>query len=161
MVDKRRNGKYVSCDTCATVFYLCQCQLNRSKHHYCSLPCYTRIQNGSNNHHWKGGIRHSKGYIKTWMPDHPNCDNEGYMFEHRLVMETYLGRYLTPKELVHHKNKIKTDNRIENLELVTPNTHPLHHVKRDPLTGRFLPHPEQSNDTYIADESLRRQDIRY
>ena len=74
---------------------------------------------GEKNPNWRGGLtRHKAGYILKRAPDHPRQgSNSGYVFEHILVMESILGRYLYPGETVHHKNGVKDDNRPENLEL--------------------------------------------
>lgn len=59
-----------------------------------------------------------KGYILIRKPDHPRA-SKGLIFEHILVMEEHLGRYLLPGENIHHLNGVRSDNRFENLELWT------------------------------------------
>jgi len=57
-----------------------------------------------------------KGYIYIKRFGHPYAKN-GWIAEHRVVVETFIDRYLKPKESVHHINGISWDNRIENLML--------------------------------------------
>ena len=63
------------------------------------------------------------GYVRIYFPDHPKSDSRGWILEHDLIMECNIGRWLREDEVVHHKNKIKTDNRIENLQLLTRKEH--------------------------------------
>jgi len=71
---------------------------------------------GDKNPNWNGGIkRHPKGYVLIRKPSHPFCTKEGYIWIHRLVVEKQIKRFLKPEEACHHINKIKDDNRPENL----------------------------------------------
>lgn len=83
---------------------------------------------GFNKFH-KGYIQKDSGYILLRDTTHPYCDSKGYVPEHRLSMEKYLGRYLEPFELVHHIDGIKYSNDIENLELCCKASHVSYHHK--------------------------------
>jgi len=73
---------------------------------------------------WKGGRhREKRGYITVYAPGHPFAKSGFRVYEHRLVMEQELGRYLKPDEVVHHINGVKDDNRIENLEVKIQGQH--------------------------------------
>ena len=72
-----------------------------------------------------------KKYFYIYYKQHPHSDSEGWIAEHRLVLENILGRYLETFEHVHHLNNDGLDNRKENLELHTNSSHLLaHHIER-------------------------------
>ena len=80
----------------------------------------------------KGGRRVNKqGYIEIWKPEHPNANNKGYILEHRLVMSEHLKRPLLDNEDVHHKDRNKANNDINNLELMTKSEHSRYHERND------------------------------
>ena len=116
---------------------------------------WNKTHKGKNHPKWKGGRRfNSYGYILIHSPDHPYRNNDNCVLEHRLIMERKIGRYLTSKDHVHHINGNITDNRVENLELMTRSQHIGFHSKkrypkyknkligknknRDKITGRFI-----------------------
>lgn len=70
-----------------------------------------------------GHCKDRYGYVYVYCPSHPNCSADGYVMEHRLAVESQIGRYLNKDEVVHHINKNKKDNRIENLMILTRSEH--------------------------------------
>jgi len=87
------------------------------KHSKKSKKKMSNAQMGEKNNAWKGGRTTHEGYILILMPNHPYANKKGYIREHRLIMEKKLGRYLKPRETVHHKNEIIDANYPENLRL--------------------------------------------
>ena len=78
------------------------------------------------------------GYKKIRCPEHPNVDASGYVYEHRLVVEEHIGKFLKKGEVVHHRNHNRLDNDIDNLELFESATyHKVEH--RSPHSKKKLP----------------------
>lgn len=139
------------CKVCNKVFYVHHWTIKERPCKYCSNKCQgkskefrekMRLANigkkrsekfkkalsfatkGNKNSNWKGGIKkHRGGYVCLHSPNHPFRSVDNYVLEHRLVMEKYIGRYLKHSEHVHHKNGIKNDNRLENLQIIMNKTH--------------------------------------
>ena len=97
------------------------------------------VKHGADHPSWKGGkLLDKNGYFLIHDPKHPRSKKRNsYVLEHILIMESYLGRRLKDNEIVHHKNQIKTDNRIENLQLMTDSQHKSLHTLEMWREGKY------------------------
>ena len=128
----RTRGEVRKCERCGGDFLHphFQSRANKKRGKFCSRDCASkqlgghRNKRGAQSHCWRGGKHVVRGgYIEVYAPEHPLARGKKYVREHRLVMEKHLGRYLQPYEQVHHRNGVKNDNRLENLELISGRVH--------------------------------------
>ncbi len=114
------SSRHKACPSCRAKSKKIPCPLCDKLMRPDSIQCVDcRPNSGPNSPAWKGGkTRHHQGYIMVRIPEHPRAkNNNGYVFEHILVMEQILGRYLFPGETVHHKYGVRDDNDPDHLEL--------------------------------------------
>ena len=134
-----------------------------SKRKFCSEKHFRLWNRGKNIKNWKGGKKKHGEYTQVLIgKEHPYSDLHGYIMEHRYVMEEWLKetdieskylikkKYLSPIAKVHHKNHNKSDNRIENLEIVTSQKEHFHynycpHCPHCNKSDELLGHPEKGN----------------
>lgn len=111
------------CATCGSEMRLKPSQAARR---YCKRACMARgaiSRPLDRMHNGKPARLDPKGYVLIWEPEHPNKSMKGWHFEHRIMVERILGRYLTREEHVDHINQQKADNRLENLQVLSPSAH--------------------------------------
>ena len=107
-----------SCAVCETIFTPPNAKQRDQKN--CSRSCSNKA-NGLAKRQVR--TKSGKGYWQVYRPGHPMAMSTGYVLEHRFVMSEQLGRALLQSEVVHHRNGVKTDNRLENLEVLPKQDH--------------------------------------
>jgi len=72
----------------------------------------------------------SDGYCWIYTMDYKGSTvKNGWIAEHKLIAEWAAGRKIDSDEVVHHKNFVKSDNRPENLQIMTAEAHRNYHAK--------------------------------
>ena len=108
----------IVCLVCGKEKDVIKSEVKRGGGKYCSRKCRS-IGDRKNKEH----PTTTDGYALAYAPNHPNARYGGYILKHRLMIEESIGRILKDNEVVHHINRDKLDNRVENLQILSPEEH--------------------------------------
>lgn len=107
------------CEECRTAF-----TPDKAGRRFCSLECRDKHWSGGNHPNWQTGRSiQADGYVLIKMPSHPRAHSDGYIFEHIVVAEQAIGRYLVEGEIVHHIDHDTENNEPSNLQVMSRSEH--------------------------------------
>ncbi|MFE4571370.1 HNH endonuclease [Paenibacillus chitinolyticus] len=114
------------CEMCGSKWYAEDAGSNEYRRKFCSKECKNKAASmklkGRTSRNYKGRRVTTQGYIEVFIPEHPNANSNGYYKRANLVMEKKIGRYLDRKEVIHHIDKNKQNDDLDNLMLFASNS---------------------------------------
>jgi len=114
IIKEKRYGVLLKCKKCNITYFTNDTTIKKRKQLDLCQKC---VNSGKNHGMWRGGKLKRQGYILLWKPRCKDSDIKGYIKEHRYRLSKKLKRRLLKTEIVHHKNCIRSDNRLKNLHL--------------------------------------------
>lgn len=98
---------------------------------------YNHHLNGVNHHMYKGEYLNTQKYVEVYQPNHKFCGAKKLVKKHRLVYEQYYKCCLLPWAVIHHLDRNKQNNNINNLMAFPSHSkHVSYELKKD-MSNRY------------------------
>lgn len=97
--------------------------------------------------HWTFGSKNSRGYMKV------RIDGKFYLV-HRLIAETFIGE-IPPDCEIDHLNRVRDDNRIENIRIVTRSENHRNTFAHDRVEAQGRTHWYEDEKQYKNEKDAR------